>query len=298
MNKQFNDLYAFVQVARFGSFTQAAKHLGVSPSALSHSMNGLEDRLGVKLLNRTTRSTATTEAGQQLYERIEPMFATIDFEVAELGQFSDTVKGKIRINAPEIAGSFVIYPMLADFARDYPDVTLELHCENRKVDIVAQRFDLGIRHGDDLAQDMVALQIAEPSAMAVVATPDYFAQFGKPKTPQDLTQNFPAISLTVGTAGNAIEWEFLRNKQVTSLSPRSCLLFNSGLLVKQAIKDSLGIGWLPSHYIAEELASGELVEVLKDWKITYPPLFLYYPKNRQKSQALELLIERMKWRKG
>ncbi|TCP95976.1 LysR family transcriptional regulator [Cricetibacter osteomyelitidis] len=289
-NKQFNDLYAFVQVASLGSFTQAAKALNVQPSALSHRMSDLESRLKIKLLNRTTRAVATTEAGQQLLERIAPMFGSIQQELSALADYTDKMSGKIRINCPERVATDLIYPKIAPFLAENPDIELEVYINNLYCDIVAERFDFGVRSGSDVAQDMVAVQISAKNTMAVVASPAYLAKFGKPNTLKALTDH-RCIVIAFNPTYRLSEWEFIEQKQIHKIKVPESVIFNSGNLVKQAAINGLGLAWLPISSIEADLQAGNLVEVLSKSAITYPPMYLYYPRNKHKTAAMTALIE-------
>ena len=206
-NRNFNDLYAFPQVVKLGNFSRAAQSLGVQPSALSHRMNDLENHLNTKLLNRTTCSMSPTEAGQRLYERIAPMFGNIQEELAALGD----LRGKIRINCPERPAYELISPRLSGFFADNPDVELEIFINNRYCDIVAERFDFGVRSGKDVAGDMVAVPISAPNQMALVASPVYLARFGAPKVLKELAKH-RCVVISFNPEYRLSEWEFMENK--------------------------------------------------------------------------------------
>lgn len=289
MNKQFNDLYAFIQVARYQSFSHATKVLNVQPSALSHRINELENRLNTKLLNRTTRSVATTHAGQQLFEQLLPLYKDIDAHVNALADFNQTLSGKIRINSPERAAYELIYPKLLPFLQKNPSVELELFIENRYVDIVAERFDFGVRSGKEVAQDMIAVQISGENKMAMVATPAYLQQFGTPDTLKAL-KNHRCISVSFTPSYRLTEWEFMQQTQVHKILVPESLIFSSIRLVWQAVLDGLGIAWLPYSTVAAGLAQGQVVEILSNYAISYPPMYLYYPKNKHKTTIFNQVI--------
>jgi len=293
-NKQFNDLYAFLQIAKFGSFTQAATMLNVQPSALSHRMNDLEKRLKIKLLNRTTRSVSTTEAGQQLLERTAPMFAAIQQELSALSNYTDKMSGKIRINSPERPAFEVIYPKISGFLVENPGVKLEIFINNNYCDIVAERFDFGVRSSKDIAQDMVAVQISSENTMAVVASPNYINQFGKPKSLKELDHH-RCIVVSFNPEHCLSEWEFIEQKQLNKIRVPESLIFNSMKLVNQAAIDGLGITWLPRTSVQADVQAGRLVEIFTQFSITYPPMYLYYSKNRYKTPAMTALIELLRW---
>ncbi len=292
-NKNFNDLYAFVQVVRFQNFNRAAKALGVHPSALSHRMNDLENRLNIKLLNRTTRSMSPTEAGQQLYDRISPMFGVIQDELAALGDFQQQTVGKLRINSSENPAHTLLYPKMREFLAAHPAVEVEIMINNNHIDIVKEGFDFGVRPMHEVAQDMVAVQISEERQMGIVASPAYLKRCGTPQTLQDLTRH-RCIVISFNSFSRLTEWEFLDNNQLLRINAPASLTFNSSVLIKQALLDGLGLSWAPIYAVEQELASGELVELFADKRITYPPMGLYYPKNRHKTQAAQAWIEMLK----
>lgn len=296
-NKQFNDLYAFIQVAKLGSFTKAATVLNVQPSALSHRMNDLERRLHIKLLNRTTRSVSTTEAGQQLLERTLPMFVSIQEELGALSDYTEKMSGKIRINCSERPAFELVYPKISGFLVDNPEVKLELFINNLYVDIIAERFDFGVRLGKDVAQDMVAVQISAENTMALVAAPQYIDQFGLPKKLQDLTLH-RCIVISFNPEYRLNEWEFMQQKQIYKINIPENIIFNSMKLVKKAAIDGLGITWLPYTSVHDEIQSGELVALLPKYQITYSPMYLYYAKNRHKTPAMTAFIELLRWKKN
>ncbi|WP_392564127.1 LysR family transcriptional regulator [Orbus wheelerorum] len=293
-SKQFNDLYAFVQVAKFGSFTQAAMALNVQPSALSHRMNDLEKRLKIKLLNRTTRSVSTTEAGQQLLERTAPMFNIIQQEIHALSDYTDKMIGKIRINTPERPAFELIYPKINRFLAENPEVELEVFINNRYCDIVAERFDFGVRSGQDLAQDMIAVRISAKNTMTVVASPSYINQFGGPNDLQDLRAH-RCIVTSFNPDYRLSEWEFMVHGQLHKIRVPESLVFNSLALVKLAANDGLGITWLPRTTVEDEIKAGKLIEFFTNINITYPPMYLYYAKNKHKTPVINALIELLRW---
>lgn len=295
-SKQFNDLYAFIQVAKFSSFTQAAMALNVQPSALSHRMNDLEKRLKIKLLNRTTRSVSTTEAGQQLFERTLPMFSIIQQELHALSDFTDKMSGKIRINTPERPAFELIYPKINHFLAENPEVELEVFINNRYCDIVAERFDFGVRSGQDVAQDMIAVRISAENTMTVVASPAYIEQFGYPQKLKNLVSH-RCIIISFNPEYRLSEWEFMEKNQLNKIKVPESLVFNSLELVKQATNDGLGLAWLPRTTVAAEIKSGKLVECCPNTNITYPPMYLYYSKNKHKTPAMTALIELLRWKK-
>lgn len=293
MNKIFNDLHAFLIIARLGNFTKAAKQLNVSPSALSHLINGLEERLEVQLLKRTTRSVSTTQAGQELFEQIEPMFSGIKEQVRELGKFKDTTIGKVRLNISENTAFNIIYPKLKDFLPHHPELEVEIFINNDKIDIVADRFDIGVRSGGDVAQDMIAHRIAPDFKMCTVVAPNYFEEHEIPKTPYEL-KNHLCIGLSITTNEHFMHWEYQQNGNIIKPTLNYNVTVNSNLLSKNMALDGIAISWLPEHMITSELASGKLIEILCDYAVTYPGHYLYFPKSRYKSSALQALINLLK----
>lgn len=294
MNKHLNELYVFLIVAQLNSFTRAAQQLGVSPSALSHAMNALEARLGLKLLNRTTRSVSMTAAGQQLCERIAPLFDAIQTEVFEMGRFREATVGKVRINASKNVALNIVYPKLRDFLPQHPELQVELYLNNGFVDIVAERFDMGVRMGADVAQDMVAIRIAPDFEMVTVAAPAYLAEKGTPQSLQDLAGH-TCIGLALNVHEHLLEWYFWQHGAERKVDIHYSPVFNSNVLVRMAARDGLGIAWTTSQMVAEDIAAGRLVEILRDYRMTYPGAYLYFPKNRHKPAGLQALIEALRW---
>lgn len=296
-HKHFNDLYAFLQIAKLGSFTQAAAILNVQPSALSHRINELERRLKIKLLNRTTRAVSTTEAGQQLLERVMPMFTCIQQELCALSDYTHNMSGKIRINCPERPAFELIYPKIHHFLAQNPGVEIEIFINNNYCDIVAERFDFGVRSGKDLAQDMTAVPISAENTMALIASPYYLSQYGEPKQLQEIT-NHRCIVIALNPEFRVSEWEFIEQKQLHKIRVPENLVFNSQYLIKQAAIDGLGITWLPSTSVQADIQAGRLIELLNKTAITYPPMYLYYPPNKHKTTAMTAFIELLRWQKN
>ena len=294
MNRNFNDLYIFLVVAQQKNFTQAARQLDVSPSAVSHAMNALEERLGVKLFNRTTRSVSTTDAGQQFYERIAPLFTAIREEMQEMGRFRNSIVGKVRINASENVAVNIIYPKLRDFLPQYPELQVELYINNGNIDIVAERFDMGVRMGSEVAQDMVAIRIAPDFKMLTVASADYLQKKGTPQTPQALATH-QCIGLSINTYEHLMAWHYWQNNTETKADIFYSPVFNSNQLLRMTVLDGIGIAWMPEQMVHEDIASGRLIEILGDYRMTYPGAHLYFPKNRHKPNGLQALIDALRW---
>lgn len=292
MKENLNDLRAFLLVAQTSSFTKAAAQMGVSQSALSHSIRGIEERLQIKLFHRTTRSISTTEAGERLYQRLLPLFDEIDQEVNGLSEFRNALKGGLRINGNEHVFRDVLADKFAEFVKRYPEVALELVAEDRFVDIVAERFDAGIRLGADVAKDMIALRISPDVKMTAAASPNYLAQHGTPKTPFDLTEHH-CLKHRLATLGGILAWEFRDpiTKKIVKFQPQGNLTANNGFLLQHYAKQGLGILWSPQDSIQTELDNGSLVPILTDWAMQYEGYHLYYPNRRQNSPLLKALMD-------
>ena len=290
-----NDLLAFRAVARERSFTRAAAQMGVSPSALSHTIRALEERLGVRLLTRTTRSVAPTSAGERLLAGIGPHFDEIDAQVAALGELRDKPAGTIRITTGIHAAETILWPAVAKLLADYPDVQVELSVDAGFVDIVAGRFDAGVRLGETVAQDMIAVPIGPAMRMAAVATPSYFAGRKRPRSPHDLAQH-DCINLRFPTLGGLYAWEFEKNGRAVNVRVEGQLIVNDTALARQAAIGGAGIAFLPEDVFEPELSAGALVRVLEDWCPPFPGYHLYYPSRRHQSPAFALLVEALRYR--
>lgn len=290
-----NDLAAFVAVARERSFTRAAAQLGVSQSALSHTIRTLEARLGVRLLTRTTRSVSPTEAGERLLANVGPRFQEIEGELAALSELRDKPAGTIRITGTESAVTTILMPALAKLLPEYPDIKVEVVIDYGLTDIVAERFDAGIRIGEMVAKDMIALRIGPDLTMAALASPAYFATRPIPRTPQDLTDH-NCINIRMQTAGGLYAWEFEHEGRELRVRVDGQLTFNSAPAVMAAALAGQGICYLPDDWAREPVASGALVRVLEDWSPTFPGYHLYYPSRRQQSPAFALLVEALRYR--
>jgi DNA-binding transcriptional LysR family regulator len=293
--EQAGDLLAFMAVAAEGSFTRAAAKLGTSQSALSHTVRRLETRLGLRLLARTTRRVALTEAGERLLQTIGPAFAEIDSGVAALSELRDKPAGSIRMTTSEHAAHTVLWPVLSPLLRRYPDLHVELIIESSLTDIVAERFDAGVRLGESLAKDMVAVRIGPDLRMAVVAAPSYFAEYPKPKSPQELADH-RCINIRMATAGGLYAWELEKGSRDLRVRVDGQLAFNNSRMAVRAAVDGLGLACVLEDLAADELASGNLVRVLTDWCPPFAGYHLYYPSRRQPSAAFALLVEALRYR--
>ena len=291
----FSDVLAFVHVVREGSFTRASALLGVSPSALSHAVRGLETRLGVRLLTRTTRSIATTEAGERLFNSVAPRFEDVDAEVAAVKELRDKPVGTIRITSAEHAANSVLWPKLSKVMRDYPDIKVEITVDYTMSDIVSQRYDAGVRLGNQVAKDMIAVRISPDLRIAVVGSPGYFAGRPIPETPHDLAQH-SCINLWLPTHGGLLPWDFDKDGQMVKLRVTGQWVFNnSSSMVRAALADH-GLAFVPEDMVLEHIAAGRLVRVLDDWCAPYQGYYLYYPSRRQSSRALAVVIDALRHR--
>ena len=294
-NAHLDDLRAFVAVARDGSFTKAAARLGLSQSALSHTLRGLEARLGLRLLNRTTRSVAPTAAGERLLNSVAPRFAEIEAELAALTELREKPAGTIRITTGEHAVTTILWPALAKFLPKYPDVKVELSVDRALTDIVAQRFDAGVRLGEQVAQGMVAVRIGPLQRMVVVGAPAYFQKHPAPKHPRDLTQH-DCINLRLATRGDLYAWEFQKGSRKINVRVDGRLAFNHSAHILDAALAGFGLAFVMEDVAAPYLAKKKLIDVLDDWTPSFPGYYLYYPSRRQSSLAFTLLVDALRWR--
>lgn len=289
------DLAAFLAVARERSFTRAAAQLGVSPSALSQTMRALEERLGVRLLTRTTRSVAPTEAGERLIATVGPHLDEIETGLAALSELRDRPAGTIRITTVDHAAETILWPALSNFLAKYPDIQVDLIVDNTLRDIVAERFDAGIRMGERLARDMIAVRIGPDIRLAAVATPSYFAKHGKPKTPRDLAKH-RCINMRLATLGGVYVWEFEKGSREINVKVDGQLTVNDIAVIRRATLEGLGIAFIPEDTVQQHMTSGELIRVLADWTPPFPGYYLYYPSRRQQSPAFALLVDALRYR--
>ena len=288
-----NVLSAFLAVAEGRSFTKAARRLGVSPSALSHSIRGLEERIGVRLLSRTTRSVAPTEAGEQLISHLRPALGDIAATLEQIAQLRDTPAGHMRLAVSPVAARVVLAPKLARFTRDYPNVVLDVTTTAvPRVDLVAGGFDAGIRLGEFIERDMIAVRVSADQRAAIVASPEYFALHAKPKSPRDLTRH-PCLNFRHG-AGEIYRWEFDKGKRPVTVAVNGPLIVDDVELVVRAALDGVGLAYMTEDRAAPHLDGGALVRVLEPWCQPFPGFFLYYPSRRQQPAALSALIEMLR----
>lgn len=286
----FNEFYYFVHIIQAGSFSKAAEKLGITPSALSQNIRNLETRLNVRLINRTTRSISPTDAGEQLYANIAPHFRAITDSIQDLDDWHDTPQGTIRINTSELAAREILYPKLRPLLQENPHLRVELMVDNRWVDIVAEGFDMGVRLGYAVYQDMISVQISAPMSMALVATPDYLQDKKVVEKIEDLLQH-DLIACQFASHQQVDTWEFVQDGETVRFTPHHARFVNNGSLQYDAARDGLGIAWLARHYVADDLASGALVELLPHSVQTYDPMYLYYPNRKGHSKIFQMVVD-------
>lgn len=289
---RFDDLAAFAMVVRAGSFTRAAAQIGVTQSALSQTVRALERRLDMKLLNRTTRSVSPTAAGERLYQTVGPRFADIEAELAVLGEMRGKPAGLVRITATAHAATSLVWPRLEPWLSQYPDIGIEISSDNRFTDIVAERFDIGVRLGGDVAKDMIAVPMAADMRMVVVGSPAYFTRQSPPRAPQDLTAH-DCITLRLPTHGGLLAWEFKRRGKSVNAHVSGRLTFNTSELTVAAAVAGHGLAWVPEDTVRAHMTAGRLVSTLDDWAVTYPGYHLYYA-TRRASPAVALVVEALR----
>ncbi|MDF5719118.1 MAG: LysR family transcriptional regulator [Rhizonema sp. PD37] len=290
---ELNDLAAFVVVADEMSFTRAASKLGMSPSALSHAMKALEDRLGLRLLARTTRSVSTTEVGERLLKTLRPALEDISAELTALSGLRDKPAGSVRITTFKQAATTVVWPVLPGFLKQHPDIRVEITIDDGLTDIVASRYDAGIRFGEQIAKDMIAVRVGPDVRAAIIASPAYFADYPVPNTPQDLAGH-RCINYRLKTAGGLYPWEFEKDGRSFQVRVDGPLIFNDGDLILAAALAGQGIAYLYEDQIADHVAEGRLIQVLAEWCPTFPGYYLYYPSCRQTPPALTALINALR----
>lgn len=283
-----NDLLVFATIAKEKSFTRAAARMGLTPSALSHTMRAMEQRLGVKLLSRTTRSVAPTEAGQRLLQSLEPAFSHIEAGLEALSAWRDAPMGNLRITTFSVAAHTVLARKLPRFLSQNPGIRVEIDVDDALTDIVAGGFDAGIRFGSEVEKDMIAVRVGPDTRCVVVATPDYFARYPAPTRPAELhSHNCIGYRLT---GGGLLSWDFARDGEKTSIKSSGQMVVNDGPLALMAVRAGAGIGYLMEEDVSDDIANGRLIQVLSDWCPTFPGCYLYYPSRRQQSHAMRMLI--------
>jgi len=290
-----NDLLAFIAVARERSFTRAAAKLGVSQSALSYTIRKLEERLGLSLLTRTTRSVSLSEAGERLLASIGPRFDEIESEISALGELRDKPAGTVRITSVEHAAETILWPKMAQLMTQYPDINVEIINDYSLIDIVAERYDAGVRLGEQVDKDMIAMRIGFDFRQAAVAAPSYFANRPRPQNPQDLTEH-SCINLRLPTHGGFYAWEFRKDGRELKVRVQGRAAFNSVAMMRHAALDGLGLVFLPEDLVADDIRERRLVRVLADWCPPRPGYHLYYPSRRQPSPAFALVLAALRCR--
>lgn len=290
------DITAFIAVAHERSFTKAGAKLGVTPSALSHSVRGLEERLGIRLLARTTRSVSPTEAGERLVRSLGPLLEQVSVELAGLSELRDRPAGTVRITCNDYVIGTIFRPKLRDFLRRYPDIKVELIIDYGFTDIVEERFDAGVRLGEALSKDMLAVPIGPDWRFVVVGAPEYLADHPAPETPQELTEHI-CMNYRLTGAGSVYAWEFEKEGRKVNVKVDGQLTFNSAIPVLNAAVDGLGLAYVPEDLAAPYLSDGRLKLVLYDWCPVIQGYHLYYPNRRQASPAFALLVEALRYRR-
>lgn len=287
---EFAELRAFATIVEQGSFARAAVHLGMSASALSQTLRNLESRLGLRLLNRTTRSVAPTDAGAQMLARLLPAIAEIDAAVALAVNQRQQPTGRLRLNVTRIAAMHYLAPLIAPFHRQYPDILLDLNVEDRLVDIVAGGFDAGVRLHEKLEKDMVAIKLGGDLRMRVVASPAYLARHGQPQAPRELRQHL-CLNFRWPTNGNVYRWEFERDGEALDIAVEGPVIVDEPEILVRAALDGVGIAYLFEHQVVAALTDGRLVPLLDAWTPPFPGFYLYYPANRQMPRPLRAFID-------
>ena len=295
MRDHISDLLAFIAVATDQSFTKAAARLGISASSLSRTIRSLEEQIGVRLLSRTTRSVSLTEAGQRLFNKASPRFDEIVAEMTALSDLRDSPSGTVRITCSEQAAETVLWPKLQRVLKNYPDITVEIFIDAGFTDIAAKRFDAGVRLGESLEKDMIAVRIGPDARLIAVAAPSYFLRHPAPVTPQDLTTH-RCINLRLATRGDLYAWEFEKDGRQMRIRVDGPLIFNTVRLMIEAAVSGFGIAFVPEDNVRPLIASGDLVQVLDEWCKPIVGFHLYYPSRRQNSTAFQIVVEALRYR--
>ncbi|MGX9143739.1 LysR substrate-binding domain-containing protein [Mesorhizobium sp. 128a] len=291
----FSELAAFIAVAEAGSFTRAAAKLGLSQSAVSYSVRMLEQKLGVRLISRTTRSLSLTDAGQRMLRNLRPAFDHIESEIAAVTALRDKPAGTIRITTFRYAATSVLWPVVTKFLAEYPDIEMEIILDEGLTDIVADRFDAGIRVGEQIQKDMVAVRIGPDLRMAVVGSPSYFANHKIPQTPRELGEH-RGVSYRQTTGGGLYAWEFERDGEELQVRMNGPLILNDGLMLEAAALDGLALAYTFEDQVSKHIADGRLIRILEDWCAPFPGYHLYYPSRRQHTAAFALFVEALRFK--
>jgi DNA-binding transcriptional LysR family regulator len=292
--ENFSDLAVFLTVAEERSFTRAANKLGTSQSAVSQVVRRVEDSMGLKLLTRTTRNVALTDAGEQLITTLRPAFDDIQSRIAGLSALREKPSGNVRITAGRHAVETVLWPAVHQVLRDNPDVTVELSIDHALTDIVAERFDAGVRLGEEIARDMIAVKIGPDLRLAVVGSPTYFAEHGTPASPNDLTHH-RCINIRQSTKGGLYAWEFEKAGREVNVRVDGPLIVNDSSIIYKAAQEGLGLACVLEDIVADQITSGQLVRVLEDWCPPFAGYHLYFPDRRPTTPALQLLIDALRY---
>jgi DNA-binding transcriptional LysR family regulator len=295
MAHNLNDILVFLAVARERSFTRAAAKLGMTQSALSHIIRGLEERLGVRLLTRTTRSVSPTDAGERLLQNVGPRLEEIEAEIAAVSDLGDKPAGTLRITAIDHVVDDVLWPRIAPLLPQYPDLHVEISADYRLVDIAAERYDIGVRWGDQVEKDMIAVRLTPDVKMMIVGAPSYFSHRPVPASSQDLMKH-NCINLRLASSGGLYAWELRHDGQDLEVRVRGQLVFNSAYQILQAALDGCGLAFIPEDLAGEHVRAGRLTSVMADWCPSFPGLHAYYPSRRQNSRALALVIDAIRYR--
>jgi DNA-binding transcriptional LysR family regulator len=293
--ENINDILVFLAVARERSFTRAAAKLGMTQSALSHIIRGLEERLGVRLLTRTTRSVSPTDAGERLLQNVGPRLEEIEAEIAAVSDLGDKPAGTIRITAIDHVIDDVLWPRIAPLLPQYPDLHVEMNSDYRMVDIAAERYDIGVRWGDQVEKDMVAVRLTPDVKMMIVAAPSYFSHRPVPASAQDLMKH-NCITLRLASSGGLYAWELRHDGQDMELRVRGQLIFNGAYQILHAALSGCGLAFIPEDLAGAHVHAGRLLSVMEDWCPSFPGLHAYYPSRRQNSRALALVIDAIRYK--
>jgi DNA-binding transcriptional LysR family regulator len=294
-HQNLKDLLAFLAVARERSFTRAAAQLGVSQSALSHTIRGLESRMGVRLLTRTTRSVSPTETGERLVQNLGPLVEGMETELASVGELRDKPAGTVRITATDYAANTVLWPRLTPVLREFPDIKVEINTDYRLTDIAAERFDIGVRLGSEVARGMIAVRLTPDMRMSIVGSPSYLRKRATPQTPHELTLH-DCINLRLPTYGGLLPWELHKGRKQIQVRVEGQLTFNGTYQILAATLDGFGLGYIPEDLAKPHVEAGRLKWILEDWFPTFPGYHVYYPSRRQSSKALAVVIDALRHR--
>jgi DNA-binding transcriptional LysR family regulator len=294
-HQNLKGLLAFLAVARERSFTRAAAQLGVSQSALSHTIRGLESRMGVRLLTRTTRSVSPTETGERLVQNLGPLVEGMETELASVGELRDKPAGTVRITATDYAANTVLWPRLTPVLREFPDIKVEINTDYRLTDIAAERFDIGVRLGSEVARGMIAVRLTPDMRMSIVGSPSYLRKRATPQTPHELTLH-DCINLRLPTYGGLLPWELHKGRKQIQVRVEGQLTFNGTYQILAATLDGFGLGYIPEDLAKPHVEAGRLKWVLEDWFPTFPGYHVYYPSRRQSSKALAVVIDALRHR--